>query len=176
MAARSGTVEPSAGDAARGLQAPARGCGGGESFALRVLGQSMAPEFAEGEIIIIEPEGLARDGSYVLAWLAEEWIFRQLCRRGERWVLHALNPAFADMRAGRPVRRARRDHPEGAARPPARVQALHLKGSRCPTTSTASGPSHSCEKLDEFDAFKPASAHAKALRSAAGHPRRAGSR
>jgi Peptidase S24-like len=35
-------------------------CAGGESFALRVLGHSMAPEFNEGEIIIIEPEGLAR--------------------------------------------------------------------------------------------------------------------
>ena len=73
------------------------GCGGGESFALRVLGQSMAPEFAEGEIIIIEPEGLAREGSYVLAWHAGEWTFRQLCRHGERWTLHALNPAFADV-------------------------------------------------------------------------------
>lgn len=71
-------------------------CSGGESFALRVLGQSMAPEFAEGEIIIVEPEGLARDGSYVLAWHAEEWTFRQLCRIDDRWVLHALNPAFAD--------------------------------------------------------------------------------
>ncbi len=73
------------------------GCGGGESFALRVLGQSMVPEFAEGEIIIIEPEGLARDGSYVLAWVADEWIFRQLRRRGDGWVLCALNPAFADI-------------------------------------------------------------------------------
>jgi SOS-response transcriptional repressor LexA len=73
------------------------GCGGGESFALRVIGQSMAPEFAEGEIIIIEPEGLARDGSYVLAWVAEEWIFRQLRRRGDAWVLRALNAAFAEI-------------------------------------------------------------------------------
>jgi SOS-response transcriptional repressor LexA len=71
-------------------------CSGGESFALRVLGQSMAPEFAEGEIIIVEPDGLARDGSYVLAWHADEWTFRQLCRADDRWVLHALNPAFAD--------------------------------------------------------------------------------
>ena len=53
-------------------------CAGGESFALMVLGHSMAPEFNEGEIIIIEPEGLARDGSYVLAWHGEEWTFRQL--------------------------------------------------------------------------------------------------
>jgi DNA polymerase V len=80
-----------------GATATEAGCGGGESFALRVLGQSMAPEFAEGEIIIIEPEGLARDGSYVLAWVADEWTFRQLCRRGGGWVLHALNPDFADI-------------------------------------------------------------------------------
>ena len=75
----------------------ASACNGAESFALRVLGQSMAPEFAEGEIIIVEPEGEAGDGSYVLAWHADEWTFRQLCRVDGGWVLHALNPAFADV-------------------------------------------------------------------------------
>lgn len=78
-------------------QFTATDCGGGESFALRVLGTSMEPEFVEGEIIIIEPEGLARDGAYVLAWHQDEWIFRQLCRDGAGWRLHALNPAFSDM-------------------------------------------------------------------------------
>ena len=68
-------------------------CAGGESFALMVLGHSMAPEFNEGEIIIIEPEGLAKDGSYVLAYL-EEWTFRQLRRVEACWQLHPLNPAF----------------------------------------------------------------------------------
>jgi DNA polymerase V len=72
-------------------------CAGGESFALRVLGQSMTPEFNEGEIIIIEPEGLVTEGAYVLAWHAEEWIFRQLLRDAGAWRLHALNPAFADV-------------------------------------------------------------------------------
>jgi len=75
----------------------AAACGGGESFALQVLGHSMTPEFAEGDIIIVEPEGLAREGSYVLARHADEWTFRQLCRVDDRWVLHALNPAFADV-------------------------------------------------------------------------------
>ena len=75
-------------------------CGGGECFALRVLGQSMAPEFAEGEIIVVEPEGLAREGSYVLAWVDEEWTFRQLCRQGDGWCLRALNPAFPDRPLG----------------------------------------------------------------------------
>lgn len=71
-------------------------CGGGESFALMVLGHSMTPEFLEGEIIIIEPEGLAQHGAYVLAWHHEEWTFRQLLQAGASWVLHPLNPAFPD--------------------------------------------------------------------------------
>jgi DNA polymerase V len=75
----------------------ASSCSGSEAFALRVLGTSMEPEFNEGEIIVIEPEGQLRDGSYVLASHRGEWIFRQLCRAGEGWCLHALNPAFADL-------------------------------------------------------------------------------
>jgi DNA polymerase V len=75
-------------------------CAGGESFALMVLGHSMAPEFNEGEIIVIEPEGLTRDGSYVLAWHEGEWTFRQLVRSASGWVLHALNPEFEDVPLG----------------------------------------------------------------------------
>ncbi len=71
-------------------------CAGGESFALMVQGHSMAPEFLEGEIILIEPGGLARDGSYVLARHQQEWTFRQLLRSADGWLLHPLNPAFAD--------------------------------------------------------------------------------
>lgn len=72
------------------------GCSGGESFALRVLGDSMAPEFVEGEIIVIEPDGALRDGSYVLAQVAGEWTFRQLARSGQGWCLRALNPAYPE--------------------------------------------------------------------------------
>lgn len=76
---------------------PAQGaCSGAESFALRVLGDSMAPEFREGEIIVVEPDGLAHDGSFVLAWHGGEWTFRQLCAAPDGWRLHALNPAFPD--------------------------------------------------------------------------------
>jgi len=70
-------------------------CGGGESFALAVLGDSMEPEFSEGEIIIVEPEGLAADGSYVLAFHRGEWIFRQLARNGDHWLLRPLNASYA---------------------------------------------------------------------------------
>ncbi|MDP1524404.1 MAG: S24 family peptidase [Rhodocyclaceae bacterium] len=72
-------------------------CSGAESFALMVLGDSMEPEFVEGDIIIIEPEGLATDGSYVMAWLGDEWIFRQLKKSendGGGWNLCPLNPNY----------------------------------------------------------------------------------
>jgi DNA polymerase V len=69
-------------------------CSEAEAFALMVLGDSMAPEFLEGEVIVIEPEGLAQDGSYVLAQLDGEWIFRQLARLGTAWQLRPLNPAY----------------------------------------------------------------------------------
>jgi SOS-response transcriptional repressor LexA len=69
-------------------------CAAAEPFALMVLGDSMEPEFVERDIIIIEPEGLATDGSYVLAWLNEEHIFRQLVKHGEKWLLRPLNPSY----------------------------------------------------------------------------------
>lgn len=70
-------------------------CSEAEAFALMVLGDSMAPEFVEGDIIIIEPEGVATDGSYVLAQADGEWIFRQLAKAGQAWELRPLNPAYA---------------------------------------------------------------------------------
>jgi DNA polymerase V len=69
-------------------------CSSAEPFALMVLGDSMEPEFVEGEVILIEPEGLATDGSFVLAQLDGEWIFRQLAKHGAGWRLQALNPAY----------------------------------------------------------------------------------
>mgnify|MGYP003547108601 CR=1 FL=1 len=80
-----------------GADAEDAGCSGGESFALRVLGDDMAPEFNDGEIIIVEPDGALKDGSFVLAKHADEWIFRQLRRRGDAWSLHALNPGRNDL-------------------------------------------------------------------------------
>ncbi len=72
-------------------------CSGAESFALMVLGESMLPEFAEGDIVIIEPEGLAKDGAYVLAYHDDEWIFRQLLAEGDSWRLHPLNAAYPEI-------------------------------------------------------------------------------
>ncbi|MBL8503483.1 MAG: S24 family peptidase [Rhodocyclaceae bacterium] len=71
-------------------------CEGAEPFALMVLGDSMLPEFAEGEVIVVEPEGLARNGSYVVADHDGEPILRQLVSRAGGWWLHPLNPRYPD--------------------------------------------------------------------------------
>ena len=70
-------------------------CAGAEPFALMVLGDSMAPEFEEGDVIVVEPGGLAGDGSYVLAQVAGEWIFRKLIAHASAWRLVALDTRSA---------------------------------------------------------------------------------
>ena len=69
-------------------------CEGAEPFALMVLGDSMQPEFHDGDIVVIEPDGLVRDGNYVLAHSLGEWTLRQLLRTGDRWFLQPLNPVY----------------------------------------------------------------------------------
>ena len=84
-------------------EAEAKSCASGEPYALMVLGDSMLPEFQEGEIIVVEPEGLAKDGSYVIAYLSwveaedERYIFRQLVRHPEGWMLKPLNPLYPNI-------------------------------------------------------------------------------
>ena len=65
-------------------------CAGEEVFALQVLGGDMAPEFVDGDIIVVEPDGLVRDGSFVVAQHDGEWLFRQISRRDSGWALVAL--------------------------------------------------------------------------------------
>ena len=76
---------------------PASNCDGKEIVALMVLGDSMQPEFTEGEIIVIEMGAPAVDGSFVIGTLNDEPVFRQLKRNEQGgWLLHALNPAYPD--------------------------------------------------------------------------------
>ena len=73
-------------------------CSGNEIVALMVLGDSMVPEFIEGEIIVIEMGAPATDGSFVIGRANGEFIFRQLKRDDQGgWLLHALNPAYPDI-------------------------------------------------------------------------------
>lgn len=74
-------------------------CEGKEVVALMVLGDSMEPEFIEGEVLVIEMKAAAGEGAFVIAEVAkEDFIFRQLARdEQDGWQLHALNPAYPDI-------------------------------------------------------------------------------
>jgi SOS-response transcriptional repressor LexA len=78
----------------------ASNCAGSEPYALMVLGDSMMPEFEEGEIIVVEPSGLVKDGSYVVAYVNDEYIFRQIVKRDEGWMLKPLNPLYDNIPVG----------------------------------------------------------------------------
>ncbi len=70
------------------------GCSESEPYALRVLGDSMLPEFKEGVIIVIDPAGAIRDGSYVIATHNDELIFRQLKINEDKYFLQPLNDLY----------------------------------------------------------------------------------
>ena len=53
------------------------GCAELEPYALRVTDDSMAPEFWEGCIIIIEPRHSAQSGQYAVVDYANDTTFRQ---------------------------------------------------------------------------------------------------
>lgn len=54
------------------------GCGNEEPFALRVIGDEMEPEFPDGCILIIDPAGHCKHGSFVIAQRDDGHIFRKL--------------------------------------------------------------------------------------------------
>jgi DNA polymerase V len=69
-------------------------CTAKDPIALQVLGDSMEPEFMNGHIIIIEPDGVVENGSYVFAVHEEEYIFRQLIIEDEKYYLKPLNNKY----------------------------------------------------------------------------------
>ncbi len=70
-------------------------CAGSEPFALRVLGDSMLPEFEQGAVIIVEPGGVLESGCFVVAEHAQQYLFRQLVIEQGRWFLKPLNERYA---------------------------------------------------------------------------------
>ena len=66
-------------------------CSASEPFALRVIGDDMAPEFTDGHIIVIDPGGRVTDGCYVVANHRGQMIFRQLEIVDQRYRLVAAN-------------------------------------------------------------------------------------
>ncbi len=76
------------------------GCSAREPFALRVLGDSMLPEFVEGAVIIIDPEGVVSDGCYVMAEVRGEYTFRQLRIMDNKHYLQPLNNLYDTVEIG----------------------------------------------------------------------------
>ena len=70
------------------------GCATHEPFALRVLGDSMEPEFKDGCIIIIDPAGRVESGRYVIAEVDGEFIFRQFIQENEKFYLQPVNQGY----------------------------------------------------------------------------------
>jgi len=72
-------------------------CSASEPFALRVIGDDMAPEFVDGHIIVIDPGGRLTSGCYVVAKHEGEMIFRQLIIEDGRYRLVAGNANLAEI-------------------------------------------------------------------------------
>ena len=70
------------------------GCSALEPYALRVVGDSMEPEFADGCVVIIDPGHAPHDGSYLVVEFAGDVFFRQLVYDGERRFLKPINPKY----------------------------------------------------------------------------------
>jgi SOS-response transcriptional repressor LexA len=66
-------------------------------FALRVTGDSMEPEFHDGEVLTVNPHAESLPGDFVVVKNSDgETTFKQLKRYGTKWVLHPLNPKYED--------------------------------------------------------------------------------
>lgn len=65
------------------------------TYALRVTGDSMEPEFPEGCIIIVEPDMDPHHGDYIIVKNGEnEATFKQLIQDGADWYLKPINPRY----------------------------------------------------------------------------------
>ena len=65
------------------------------TFALRVVGDSMEPEFSPGTILVVEPDLDANPGDYVIAKNGDdEATFKQLVKDGADLYLKPLNPRY----------------------------------------------------------------------------------
>jgi phage repressor protein C with HTH and peptisase S24 domain len=65
------------------------------TFALRVSGDSMEPEFHEGMLLIVEPELEPNPNDYVIAKNGDsETTFKQLVKDGSDWFLKPINNRY----------------------------------------------------------------------------------
>lgn len=64
------------------------------TFALRVDGDSMEPEFPAGVLIVVEPDLDPQPGDYVIAKNGDEATFKQLVKDGPDWYLKPINERY----------------------------------------------------------------------------------
>jgi DNA polymerase V len=81
---------------AQANQEPAeiKSCAEAEPYALRVIGDSMAPEFLDGHVIIIDPAMPPAHRAYVIIDYQGETTFRQYIVKDGRKFLKAVNEAY----------------------------------------------------------------------------------
>ena len=78
------------------------GCAAAEPFALQVLGDSMAPEFCEGSVVIVDPGATVTHGAFVVAEHGDGVILRQLVVEEGQWSLNALKTGYPRIRIAGP--------------------------------------------------------------------------
>ena len=66
-------------------------CGASEPFALRVIGDDMAPEFCNGNIIVVDPGGRLKDGCFVIVEMADGTVLRQLRIVNGKYYVHTIS-------------------------------------------------------------------------------------
>ncbi|MDH3309513.1 MAG: S24 family peptidase [Gammaproteobacteria bacterium] len=71
-----------------------KSCAEAEPYALRVIGDSMAPEFVDGHILIVDPALPPQHGAYVIIDYQGETTFRQFIVENDKKFLRALNDAY----------------------------------------------------------------------------------
>jgi DNA polymerase V len=69
-------------------------CSSFAPYALRVLGDSMIPEFPHGAVIVVEPMTACEDGAYVVVDYQGETWFRQFVVSSGRRFLRPLNDLY----------------------------------------------------------------------------------
>jgi phage repressor protein C with HTH and peptisase S24 domain len=71
---------------------------GQRSFALRVSGESMEPDYRNGDVIYVDPDAAAIHGKDVIARMGErnEVTFKRLVVEGDRRYLKTLNPHWPE--------------------------------------------------------------------------------
>ncbi len=67
---------------------------GRHTFALRVVGDSMEPEFYEGEMIVVEPDMQFENGDFVIAKVGNDATSKRITRVDGDWYLKPLNSTY----------------------------------------------------------------------------------